>query len=171
MKKFLLIWMPILFWAGLIFMFSSQPYEKQNLRPLLTEMVNLDWVSTQFSDFSVIYAGKVISVDTVGMVGFLEFCIRKGAHFLVFFILGWLVFRAFITILNSRQLVSFMISLCLVVLYAALDEYHQMFTENRTPLIHDVFLDISGGIIGIFLASLLYKRPDVAKNKVSLPSK
>jgi len=171
MKKFAFMWMPILFWAGLIFLFSSQPYEKQNLRPFLTKSVNLDWISMIFSDFSITYAGKVISVDTVGVVGFLEFCIRKGAHFFVFFIFGLLLFRAFISFINSRQQLSFMISLCLVVLYAVLDEYHQMFTENRTPLIHDVFLDICGGIIGIFLATFLNKGTYVAKNKVSLPSK
>lgn len=158
MKKFIRIWFPIIAWAGLIFMFSSQPYQKQNIKPFLSQNINVDWMTSLFSTIQFTYAGKVISVQTLGIEGFLEFIIRKGAHFSVFFILGWLVYRAFISTFQSRQISSFMISLTLIVFYAASDEFHQMFTENRTPLIEDVFLDITGGIIGIIFASYLYKR-------------
>lgn len=171
MKKLILMWMPILAWAAVIFMLSSQPYEKQSLRPFLTDTVNIDWVRWQLSNLSFIYAGKVISIDTVSVVGFLEFIIRKGAHFFVFFILGWLLYRGLNSIFQSRQLLSFMVSLFLVAFYAASDEYHQIFTANRTPLVNDVFLDFFGGFIGICFASLVYKRTIEARNSVPLPSK
>lgn len=171
MRKVFRFWFPVFLWACLIFMFSSQPYEAQNLRPFLQENINLVWLTEFFSNIQIIYAGKVISVQTVGAVGFLEFCIRKGAHFSVFFILGWLLYRGLISTFQSRQLKTFMVSLTVIVLYAASDEFHQVFTENRTPLIQDVLLDIVGGFVGIYIALLRYKLKIVKHNKPTISLK
>ncbi|WP_017755454.1 VanZ family protein [Calidifontibacillus oryziterrae] len=150
-------WLPTLIWASIIFLFSSQTYEVQSLRPYIRNYVDLATVTELFSNFQFVYAGKRISVHTVGAEVFLEFCIRKGAHFAIFFILGWLLFRALISTFQLRQFRTIALCTLLIILYAASDEVHQMFTVNRTPSIHDVFLDIIGGLFGILLSSIQYR--------------
>lgn len=164
-------WLPIFFWASVIFILSSQPYEVQSLLPFIRQYVHLNWIIEHFANIEIIYAGKTISVHTVGAAEFLEFWIRKGAHFSVFFVLGWLLYRGVILTIQSRQSIAFMVSLTLIVLYAASDEFHQMFTDNRTPLIHDVFVDIAGGFVGIYIALLRYKLKDPKDNKTTISIK
>ncbi len=43
------------------------------------------------------------------------------------------------------------LALAIVVLYAASDEIHQVFVATRTALTSDVFIDTSGGAIGLTL--------------------
>ena len=43
------------------------------------------------------------------------------------------------------------LSLTLVFLYAASDEFHQIFVTLRTALVSDVFIDTTGGAIGLLL--------------------
>ena len=41
------------------------------------------------------------------------------------------------------------LALSIVFLYAASDEFHQIFVPTRTPLVSDVFIDTAGGAIGL----------------------
>lgn len=41
---------------------------------------------------------------------------------------------------------------------AALDEFHQMLTADRTPLFQDVILDTVGALVGIGIALLVTQR-------------
>jgi VanZ family protein len=43
------------------------------------------------------------------------------------------------------------LSLAIVFLYAASDEFHQIFVPMRTALVSDVFIDTVGGVIGLML--------------------
>lgn len=178
MKKFFNIFLPIIIWMALIFMFSDQPYEKQDIRPFLNlaidrfkEEVHPNFLSFLLSKISISYAGKVINVNTVGEAGLIEFLIRKGSHFFAYFVLGLLIYRGFVLFFHSRKLRYFMVSFMIVTIYAANDEYHQMFTENRTPLLQDVFLDMAGGLGGILFAFFIYKKSIEVKSKVQLSSK
>ncbi|WP_052144594.1 VanZ family protein [Halalkalibacter okhensis] len=101
------------------------------------------------------YAGNEISVERLGLESFIEFLIRKGAHFGFFFILGFLTYRA-LWVSGCKRSWSYFGSLLFVLLYAISDEIHQAFTPNRTPLVQDVILDFSGGFTGVTLALLLY---------------
>jgi VanZ family protein len=159
MLRTLYYWLPPIIWAGIIFVASSQPYEQQDLRPTLTHNINLQFIEDQFSETVIYYAGTEISIDTRGVEGFVEFFIRKGAHFSVYFILGFLLYRL---INRYRNMVRFrfLLSLVAVVLYAASDEIHQYFTPNRTALLEDVMLDSFGGFIGIIVAVCIYKIRD-----------
>jgi len=44
------------------------------------------------------------------------------------------------------------------VFYAASDELHQSFVSTRTASLHDVGIDILGGIIALVLSALLHLR-------------
>ncbi|MFT9487184.1 MAG: VanZ family protein [Tepidibacillus sp.] len=157
MSKILIYWIPLLLWAFVIFGFSSQPYEKQDLRPLIGKQIDQEKAKEMLQHVKVEYAGREISVQSLGVPGFIEFFIRKGAHLTEYFILGFLIYRAFwSTGYSKRKLLVF--ALLLSILYAASDEFHQMFTSNRTPHVEDVVLDSIGAFLGIELASLFYRQ-------------
>ncbi len=78
------------------------------------------------------------------MIGLLHGLIRKTAHFINYGILFWLLIRG---PLAGRPYIAF--SLC--VLYALLDEGHQILVPGRTPSLYDVALDSSGALFSRFL--------------------
>ena len=141
----------------LIFYFSSQPYHKQDLKPVLDRVVHMEGLEEILSGFSFSYAGGEVSVENKGVSAFIEFFIRKGAHFAIFFALGWFV-MAGMGMFIKNTLVSMSLSVFLVAAYAVSDEIHQHFTGNRTPLFQDVVLDTVGGITGILSLWLYRKR-------------
>ncbi|OOE14457.1 VanZ family protein [Fictibacillus arsenicus] len=157
MKKFLIYWLPVLIWMSMIFYASSQPYEKQDLRPTISNYINLEIIETLFSTVVIHYAGDEISIKALGSAHFIEFFIRKAAHFSMYFGLGFLIYRALsLSILNKRLV--FIPSWVITILYAISDEIHQGFTPNRSPHIEDVMIDAIGGLFGIILAWLIYKK-------------
>ncbi|HEU5141302.1 MAG TPA: VanZ family protein [Bacillales bacterium] len=155
MKRFLIYWLPVLLWAGLIFYFSSQSYEEQNLQPTLSQYIDAEVIGNWFSGVSFRYADEEVSVETLGAAGFLEFFIRKAAHFTVYFVLAFLLVRAFSRSLQARAKI-FWFSLILAVLYAASDEFHQSFTAGRTPLPLDVALDSFSALFGTMVSYFFY---------------
>ena len=78
--------------------------------------------------------------------------INNLAHFVEFYILGFLLIRAF---LNSGLNINFtkMLILAIIIasLYACSDEWHQHFVRNRTPDIFDLITDFIGANVGVFL--------------------
>ncbi|GAE33201.1 VanZ family protein [Halalkalibacter akibai] len=110
------------------------------------------------------YAGNLISVERLGLESFIEFFIRKAAHFSFFFALGFLTYRALLAS-SCKKRTSYVIALIFNLLYAISDEVHQAFTPSRSPLVEDVILDFSGGITGVTLALLLYCFIDIRKSK------
>ncbi|WP_186320424.1 VanZ family protein [Fictibacillus phosphorivorans] len=165
MKRFLLYWLPVFLWMGIIFYASSQPYEKQDLRPTLSSNLNLNTVENLFSSISFHYAGDEISIEALGAAHFLEFFIRKAAHFFTYFVLGFLIYRALDRYLLNNRL-TFMTSWILTILYAISDEVHQGYTPNRSPHMEDVMIDTIGGLIGIMIALFIYRKIRTKKNLV-----
>ncbi|GAE28238.1 hypothetical protein JCM9140_4450 [Halalkalibacter wakoensis JCM 9140] len=115
-------------------------------------------------DLRFTYAGNEISVERLGPERFIEFLMRKAAHFGFFFALGFLTFRA-LWASGCKKRIGYVVSLIFVLLYAISDEIHQAFTPNRTPLVEDVILDFAGGLTGVTLALLIYWILTVKKSK------
>jgi VanZ family protein len=157
MKKNLLYWLPVILWMGIIFYASSQPYEKQDLRPTITANLDLSIIETLFSNVKLHYAGDEISIEALGAAHFLEFFIRKAAHFFTYFVLGFLMYRALNHYLLNKRL-TWLIAWFMTISYAISDEVHQGFTPNRSPHIEDVMIDATGGLVGILLALIIYKK-------------
>lgn len=90
--------------------------------------------------------------------------IRKLAHFIEFFILGFFImldFEAFTG--KTVSVLGYPLFLCLLI--PVIDEYIQTFSEGRTSLVTDVLLDFSGAITGIifviiwiFIKNKFFKR-------------
>lgn len=158
MNRKWLFWIPVLIWMGMIFYSSAQPYGEQDMRSNIEDYVNEEFVIKYFSWVSIDYGGGTpVSIENKGVGGFIEFFIRKGAHFSVFFVLGALTYTALLYS-NFRRRQVFWLALLLVAIYAGLDEVHQSFTGDRTPMWQDSVLDTCGGLTGIFIASWFWKR-------------
>jgi VanZ family protein len=97
----------------------------------------LIWMSVIFF-FSSQPALKTVQID------WQDFIIRKTAHFIEYFILFTLNYRAFLRSSSLSKQQAILLSLCLGVLYAATDEYHQTFVSGREGRLRDVFIDTLG---------------------------
>ncbi|MFA5142536.1 MAG: VanZ family protein [Candidatus Omnitrophota bacterium] len=78
--------------------------------------------------------------------------IDKLVHFAEFLILGFLTLRAVKSPGSNISLAKAVIlSIIIISLYAALDEWHQHFIPGRTTDIVDFIMDITGAIAGMML--------------------
>ena len=95
------------------------------------------------------------------------FFVRKGAHFTEYMILGVLLFLFYYEwrpklfqvpqkenthIMQLRLRRIWFTAWITGTLYAAGDEFHQMFTGGRSPQVRDVCIDSSGVAVGCLLA-------------------
>lgn len=152
--KFIRYWLPVLLIAGGIFYSSSTPYGDQDIRPQLNQLNGMYSFVEQFDFVHFTYAGKEISIHHLGSAGFVEFFIRKLAHFSVFCLLAFFTTRL-VSVYRQKFFIS---GLVLTILYAASDEFHQSFTADRTPLIQDVIIDSCGALVGACLFFILYNK-------------
>src|SRR3989344_6684000 len=79
-------------------------------------------------------------------INWLDFGLKKTAHFVEYFILATLMARSFkrSTTLGLSAILT--LSLMLTVLYAASDEYHQTFVVSRGGRSRDVLIDSTGAL-------------------------
>lgn len=156
MRKYV-YWLFPVFWVGIIFLFSAQPYEEQNIKPFL-EKIDFSFFYPFLNLFSFTYNHSDVNIDSLGPEGFAEFFIRKGAHVIAFFLLCCLIFAALHKTCNSPFLFNLFISFFITVAYAGIDEFHQGFTDNRTAYIGDVFIDSLGAFLAIILLLTIHYR-------------
>ncbi|WP_438434531.1 VanZ family protein [Gorillibacterium sp. sgz500922] len=149
-------WLLVVAWMGLIFFFSSQTYQQQNMQPELHRLLPDQTVERLFSDVRFDYAGKEVSVRELGAPAFLEFFVRKGAHFGIYLMLAVLVSWALVPLVRS-PLVRFLLPVAFGLAYASTDELHQYFTGDRTPLVQDVLLDGFGALCGALIVLLVWR--------------
>lgn len=148
-------WIPAILIMITIFLFSSQPYQAQNLKPEIEGTSIANSLAERLSGVNFDYAGKEVSVHTLGKAGFIEFFIRKGAHFSIFGLLGFTLVYAINIRRPRRPLKGCILAVLASFLYACSDEFHQSLTPDRTPLFQDVLIDTTGAICGAALMALL----------------
>ncbi|MRH41960.1 VanZ family protein [Aquibacillus halophilus] len=152
-------WIFPLIWMGVIFHSSSQPYQEQDIKPFLSNIIDLSFLDRYLNWIKFTYHQSEVSVASLGVNGLLEFFIRKGAHVTVFLVLMILLYFAFIKTVSMSKNELLIISLFITIAYAVFDEIHQGFTPNRTPFFGDVLLDTFGAIIGLGIILLIrFKR-------------
>ena len=76
-----------------------------------------------------------------------EIIIRKLAHMFEFFILAILV-AIVLFIFGVKGKGAIIYVLFTVLMYAVLDEFHQMYVPGRTSSVRDVLIDFAGGFLG-----------------------
>lgn len=133
---------------ALLFYSSSQTYEQQSQVVFLDHFLRGQPLKEQLAKISFTYAGDEVSIHAKGYSSFIEFFIRKGAHFLTYFLLGGSWFLGLV-IKMKQPLLTGIVAWLTATGYAGLDEFHQMLTGGRTPLFQDVFLDSMGALTAV----------------------
>ncbi|MBM6613350.1 VanZ family protein [Desemzia sp. RIT804] len=139
---------------GLLFYSSSQPYGEQSVTGILDQLLANEPLKGLLSPIRFTYAGSEVSIAASGYNEFIEFFIRKAAHFGSYFLLALFWFLGLKERVSGVYLTA-LLSFMLTVGYASFDEFHQGLTPDRTPLLEDILLDSVGAFTAIVL-SLLY---------------
>ena len=90
-----------------------------------------------------------------------SFIVRKAAHFTEFTVLGICLTVNFYDLRTAKQAsVSHPAAYAWIagVLYAATDEFHQLFVEGRSCEFRDMCIDAAGVALGTIIASLVISR-------------
>lgn len=159
-----------LLWMGFIFYQSSQSGETSN--EISHEIINQ--ISNQVKPSTLIEKGQVQEpkqgIENTPSFETLNVMIRKSAHAFEFFVLALLLAWVLTEYhFNSWKLAS--LTLIGVCLYAASDEFHQFFVEGRSARLFDVFVDSTGGIIGICLFIIVKNiKRNVFRTKIKVPN-
>ncbi|WP_404819974.1 VanZ family protein [Lacticaseibacillus daqingensis] len=155
-RKYNWLWLSLAI-IGVLFISSSMTYQQQTVVPLLDGIVpkNAPFAWLRAIDFT--YAGTQVSAAALGFPAFCEWFLRKGAHFTIFLCFGFATARGLRGFIRDRGLTA-IVALLSSTGVAALDEFHQMLTQNRTPLFQDVMLDTCGALVGVVLAIALRQR-------------
>jgi len=120
-------WLPVILWGMLIFSMSTSTFSAMNTSRFIEPM--LGWLF------------PLASKETITV---LHALVRKCAHFTEYGVLFWLLLRG---PMAGRPYMA--LGVCVV--YAFLDEGHQIFVEGRTPSLWDVALDSTGALFSRFL--------------------
>ncbi len=133
-KQLWKVWIPALLWLGLIALESSDLLSSTNesriLYPLLTFLFG--------------------HIDPLKFMVWNHY-LRKAGHVAGYFVLSWLLFRAWRATLPlghaSRWSLHWArISFFMSALVAGLDEWHQSYLPSRTGSLRDVLLDCSAAL-------------------------
>ncbi|GEO78497.1 hypothetical protein FD29_GL001593 [Companilactobacillus mindensis DSM 14500] len=145
------------FWGGVVlielilFYSSSMIYKQQTSVPFLEKYVHGKPFYNGLKLIHFNYGGKVQSIENDGYYHFVEFFIRKGAHFGTYLILGVFLCLALYTYFQHNNFLRIFVPWMMATGLAAFDEFHQGLTGGRTPSVTDVILDSTGAFTGIVL--------------------
>ncbi|MBE6048860.1 MAG: teicoplanin resistance protein VanZ [Clostridium sp.] len=163
MKKFLSVLLCIL-WMGFIYYNSSQSgtLSDQVTYKVVDKFITIvDHIQEkQSSDIKVYTSPKSLKNNLADSIAnkdrfSLNIFLRKGAHVAEFFILAILLCNAFFVYgFKGKSCIIYI--LFIVLFYAVLDEFHQIYIVERSSSVKDVLIDFIGGIIGVILYYLIY---------------
>lgn len=123
-------WGPALLWAVVIGAFSTAAFSAEHTSRFL--LPALRWL---FPD---------ASPETLALM---HLGIRKASHFVEYFILGLLLFRAIRGDRMGWTLRWALLAVALAAGYALVDEVHQLFVVGRGGSAWDVLLDAAGAAV------------------------
>lgn len=135
----------VLFCMGIIFYFSSDNGEESTLKS--------DGIIVSITEF--LLNKKMSSLEKKHYIDRYVLIVRKGAHFSIYFLLGFL----FSSLLKEYSIISYksiIYTSLFVFFYACSDEVHQLFVSGRACEILDVLLDTLGGVCASFVYLFLY---------------
>jgi VanZ family protein len=131
-RAFLKYWLPALIWMALIFSASSDANSFEHSSRIIAPF--LHWLFPQMPD------------DTLYLIVLL---VRKCAHLTEYAVFALLLWRALRKPVKNDPRPWIWpeagLALAIIFLYAASDEFHQIFVPTRTAQVSDVFIDTAGG--------------------------
>ncbi|WP_234123141.1 VanZ family protein [Clostridium hydrogenum] len=159
MKK-LIVAAICLLWLGFIFFNSSQNGDKSNTRSFnILNNIREEYRSIKGEnkkDYSKLPAS---SRDEK-----FNLFIRKNAHAFEYCVLAVVItILLFCFGLKGKGAIVYILFICL--LYAVLDEFHQLYVPGRTSQVSDVLVDFLGANLGMWFSYLIYYCVLKRKNK------
>lgn len=140
-RKFLLTTLTII-WMGIIFFFSNQKaIASNNISDGIIDKIVIKTYS--------VFKNDVSTIEKEFIKKYFTRPIRKLGHFVVYFILGILVFFTLKSYNIKLSLTYYAILICCI--YAFSDEFHQLFIPGRSCQISDVVLDTFSSSFSILL--------------------
>lgn len=150
-RSFLKYWLPPLLWMVVIFSASSDSHSYEHSSRLVEPF--LRWLFPKMPQ---------PQIETIHHI------LRKCCHLTEYAILALLFWRALHLANNNLPVWSWPKvggTLLLVFIFAATDEFHQRFVPTRTPLVSDVFIDTTGGAIGLLALWFVHYFRNRRRNK------
>lgn len=150
-----LIWIMAIYFFGVISNFSSQTATvSKESSSLIAEKA-----AVISSNLQTIITNDDISHEkyNINMYEKFHYLVRKGAHFLNFFILGFIYILLAYNTDNKKSLKTVLASLLCGLAAPIIDETHQWFVPGRSAEITDVMIDFSGVVTGCVIFSCLIK--------------
>lgn len=149
MRK-VLVWVPVLVMAFVIFGFSGQGGEQSGGLSHKVAAVLVDGAE----------ALHLVKTDAAGreaMIEQLQFPVRKGAHMTEYALLGTLLYIA-LAVNGVHFRYRGATALSGAFLFACTDELHQLFVPGRSGRFQDVLIDTAGCLIAIFICRAIDRR-------------
>ncbi len=134
--RFFRYWVPVVLWMFLVFGASTSLGRPENTSRFIRPLLHFFFPKMTERTFAKVH-----------------YTIRKSAHFAEYGMLGllvwrWLYYEPLAAACRSRIYAT---ALLICALYAASDEFHQLFVPGRQAAVHDVLLDTSGAAFGLLL--------------------
>lgn len=108
---------------------------------------------------------ELSQIEQEEYVGKFQFIVRKLAHFSVYLALGFTLSAGMQTFVKLRVFVRTLFAFIIGVLYAILDEIHQIFVPGRSCELRDMLIDSTGILIGSLFIMALFLLIKRTKNK------
>lgn len=138
-----LLWLPVVAWMVVIFLFSAQTgMVSGRLSGGLTVRVAA-WLTPNWALLS--------EAEQAAKLEIWHLVVRKAAHVTEFAVLGGLLMNAWARQRRQAGVCEGALAVLCGLLYAALDEFHQMFVPERGPAVTDVLIDLGGVLIGVLI--------------------
>lgn len=95
----------------------------------------------------------------------IDFPVRKCAHASEYAVLGVLILGTAYSFSEDQKKKTVLLSWGLATLYAATDEFHQLFVPGRSCQFRDVCIDSAGALTGVLLFSLIKHKIEKSSEK------
>ncbi len=128
-----------------IFMFSSDTGEQSQKKS--------DSIIVHIGEFFI--GHHLVGKEKDDMIEKSVFFVRKGAHFSIYLILGFLLI-SLVKEYRPLDYRAYVIAFVIAFLYACSDEIHQLFVSDRSGSVLDVILDSFGSFVGIIIYRFFY---------------
>jgi len=125
--------LPVLVWLLVIFCFSTDTFSSAHTSGIIIPTLKFVFPSLSPAQLDI---GHIIC--------------RKAGHLLEYFVLGILVWRAWIPV-QSGSMRPMLLMTALILAVALSDEFHQLFVPSRGSAWTDVGYDVIGGAIALML--------------------
>lgn len=150
MKK-ILIFLVCVLWFAFIFYNSTKPGDVSNAKSYSI----LNKIRTEYRKLDGSEKQQYNALPQNAKEEKLNLIIRKNAHAFEYCVLAIIVSTILFQLkLKGKGAIIYIMFICL--LYAVLDEFHQIYVPGRTSSVRDVLIDFAGALIGMVLYYLIY---------------